>query len=350
MAEHRLTNVHIHTFSTRHVPKGFVPLGLGTLLRVPGLRTIAGGVLTRVGTAEFKELAKRYRDFLRIAMLEQQRPIFDIVESRYPRDARFVVLPMDMAFMGRGALERSLDLQHAELATLAREYPGRVLPFVAVDPRREGLLAMVRERVEQDGFRGLKVYPNLGFAPSDERLRPVWEYAAARGIPVMAHCSPGGIRMKNANEAQVATWGSPDSWVPVLRAHPTLRVCLAHFGGASEWERFFGDGWRRDDVPQRQSWLTRILDLLRGEFAGKNLWTDVSYTIFHFEKFAPALKVFLTDPAVSSRVLFGSDFYMAQQEDFEERLLSMQLRALLGEEMFWRIAEENPERWLGERG
>ena len=39
----------------------------------------------------------------------------------------------------------------------------------------------------------------------------------------------------------------------------------------------------------------------------------------------------------------------SKREDFEERLLSMRLRATLGEELFWRIAEENPERWLGER-
>ena len=65
---HRLTNVHIHTFSRRHVPKGFVPLGLGHLLELPGVRGAAGAVLTRVGTREFRELAARYRDFLRIAI------------------------------------------------------------------------------------------------------------------------------------------------------------------------------------------------------------------------------------------------------------------------------------------
>jgi len=346
---HRLTNVHIHTFTRRHVPRGFVPLGLGRLLELPGLRGAAAAVLTRVGTREFRELAKRYRDFLRIAMEERQDAIFRIVESRYPRDARFVVLPMDLRHMGRGAPPEDLDAQHDELRALAATFPGRVLPFVAVDPRRPDLLAMVRRRVEDDGFRGLKLYPNLGYAPSDPALQPIFAYAAERRLPVMAHCSRGGVRFKNASDAQVAAWGAPEAWLPVLRAHPTLQVCLAHFGGHEEWDRYFGNGWRRDDATQEHSWLARILDLLRGEFAGKNLWTDISYTIFHFEHYAPALKVFLTDPLVASRTLFGSDFYMAQQEDFEERLLSMRLRATLGEALFWQVAEENPERWLGER-
>ncbi|HRN53065.1 MAG TPA: amidohydrolase family protein [Gemmatimonadaceae bacterium] len=346
---HRLTNVHIHTFNRQHVPRGFVPLGLGRALEVPGLRGAAAAVLTRVGTREFRGLAARYRDFLRIAHSESQEDIFRIVESRYPRDARFVVLPMDLAYMGRGRPRADLDAQHDELRRLAAEHPGRVLPFVAVDPRRPQLLEMLRRRIEDDGFRGLKVYPNLGYAPDDPVLRPVFAYAADRNLPVMAHCSRGGVRFKNASDAQVAAWGAPDAWLPVLREFPTLRVCLAHFGGAEEWDRYFGNGWTRDDGPDTQSWLARILDLLRGEFAGKNLWTDISYTIFHFEHYAPALKVFLSDPRVAERVLFGSDFYMAQREDFEERLLSMRLRAELGEELFWRIAEENPERWLGER-
>lgn len=346
---HRLTNVHIHTFSRQHVPRGFVPLGLGRVLELPGLRGAAAAVLTRVGTREFRNLASRYRDFLRIALEERQASIFRIVEARYPRDARFVVLPMDMAYMGRGKPREDLDAQHDELRRLAASHPGRILPFVAVDPRRPQLLEMVRRRVEDDGFRGLKLYPNLGYSPDDAALRPVFAYAAERGLPVMAHCSRGGVRLKNASDAQVAAWGAPDAWIPVLRAFPTLRVCLAHFGGAEEWDRYFGNGWRREDGPEAQSWLARILDLLRGEFAGKNLWTDISYTIFHFEHYAPALKVFLTDPQVAARVLFGSDFYMAQQEDFEERLLSMRLRAELGESLFWQIAEENPERWLGER-
>lgn len=346
---HRLTNVHIHTFSRRHVPKGFVPLGMGRLLEIPGLRQTAGALLTRVGTREFRSLATRYRDFLRVAMEQEQETIFRIVESRYPRDSRFVVLPMDLAFMGRGTPPVDIDAQHDELHELATAFPGRVLPFIAVDPRRPNIFEHVRLRVEHQGFRGIKLYPNLGYSPSDPVLQPILAYAAERSLPVMAHCSPGGVRAKNASDAQVAEWGSPDAWVPVLREYPALRVCLAHFGGGEEWERYFGNGWQRDDAAQTHSWLSRILDLLRGEFAGKNLYTDVSYTIFHFEHYAPALKVFLTDPLIAQRVLFGSDFYMSQQEDFEERLLSMRLRALLGEDLFWQVAESNPERWLGER-
>ncbi len=77
-----------------------------------------------------------------------------------------------------------------------------------------------------------------------------------------------------------------------------------------------------------------------------NLYTDISYTIFYFQEFVPALKVFLTDPVVRTRVLFGSDYYMADIEQDNERILSINLRAALGEECFWQIANANPKRYL----
>lgn len=80
-----------------------------------------------------------------------------------------------------------------------------------------------------------------------------------------------------------------------------------------------------------------------------NLWTDISYTLFHFDDFAPFLKVFLEDETLASRVLFGSDFYMTRQEALSERAVCFRLRVALGEAMFARIAQENPARWLGEK-
>ena len=85
-----------------------------------------------------------------------------------------------------------------------------------------------------------------------------------------------------------------------------LRVCLAHLGGGEEWEHYFSDDWVPGQPQQRKSWLAEILDLIR---SGKhlNLYADISYTVFNFDEYAPAIKVFLADPALRERVLFGSD-------------------------------------------
>lgn len=163
----------------------------------------------------------------------------------------------------------------------------------------------------------------------------------------MAHCSRGGVRQRGLTVADLDRFTAPYRWRPVLDAFPTLRVCLAHMGGSEEWERYFHDG-RHDDQPlEQQSWLGQILSMLREErYTG--LFTDISYTLFAFGRYAAPLSVFLTDARVARGVLFGSDYYMAEREREDERLLSMRLRSALGEESWWRIAEENPARYLGE--
>jgi uncharacterized protein len=79
-----------------------------------------------------------------------------------------------------------------------------------------------------------------------------------------------------------------------------------------------------------------------------NLWTDVSYTLYANDEHVYLLKALLSDPRVSSRVLFGSDFYVVENAELEERRRSVRLRAVLGEELFNTIARENPRRFLGE--
>jgi hypothetical protein len=94
------------------------------------------------------------------------------------------------------------------------------------------------------------------------------------------------------------------------------------------------------------SWLAKILDLIRD---GKhpNLWTDISYTLFA-DEYVYLLKVLLSDDRVRSHVLFGSDFYVVENAELEERRRAVRVRAVLGENVFRTIAEVNPNKYLGE--
>jgi hypothetical protein len=46
------------------------------------------------------------------------------------------------------------------------------------------------------------------------------------------------------------------------------------------------------------------------------------------------------------KVLFGSDYYMVESEKYSEKRLSIDLRAELGEDKFWQIANVNPKKYL----
>ena len=79
-----------------------------------------------------------------------------------------------------------------------------------------------------------------------------------------------------------------------------------------------------------------------------NLWTDVAYTLFADDEYAYLLKVLLSDERILARTLFGSDFYVVESAMLEERRRAVHVRAVLGEDIFWRIADTNPAAFLGD--
>jgi len=162
----------------------------------------------------------------------------------------------------------------------------------------------------------------------------------------MAHCSRGGVKAKKMPESEASAFADPENYIPILDKYPNLRICLGHCGGDQDWQRYLNEPWDETSENTSKSWLSKILDIMR---SGKypNLYADISYTIFKFEEHCQVLKVLLQDDRVKTQILFGSDFYMVEQEKFLERRLAMSLRASVGNDLFAQIAETNPKKYLG---
>jgi len=361
-----IVNCHVHTFTQAHTPDRFLPWPVPQLVRLSFVRWL----LSRAARVFDKKRATalgRYAQIIETSYSKSQQEVFEIVRGFYPVGTRFVLLPMDMTMMNAGRVRVGIDEQHEEIVALRdASDEGLVIPFAAVDPRHEDIVEKTIARIERDGFRGLKLYPPTGYHPFDRRLWPLYDYAESRGLPVLTHCSrPASVKYRGdptpemrvdpvgdepfpGNRDELLTrFTDPDAYVPLLRKHPLLRLCLAHFGGAGDWTRYLDRPWdASEDVPD-PSWLTKILGMLRsGTYP--NLWTDVSYTLYADDEHVYLLKALLSDPRVSSRVLFGSDFYVVENAELEERRRSVRLRAVLGEGLFDTIARENPRRFLGE--
>ncbi len=352
MTRIRITNCHVHTFTARHVPAFFPHPALWLFRQIPGLVRGLAFLARLIGQYPAAETLDRLYQFTAESGLRRQSEVLRRLTFQYPGDTRFVVLPMELRPAGAGRVEADLRAQHDELAELAAsgDYAGRVLPFATIFPDHEGAAEEVRRCVEDLGFHGLKLYPPLGFAPDHPVLmNEVYPMLAERGLPVMSHCSRGGVTGRGVVRARVERWTEPAAFKPVLRAFPDLKVCLAHFGGIDDWRAYVQDGLDPDDEAARaRNWQVAIRDMITsGEFP--NLWTDISYTLFHFDDYLPFLRIFLQDDRIADRVLFGSDYYMTRREALSERAVCFRLRDALGEELFARIAEKNPEIWLGER-
>lgn len=167
---------------------------------------------------ESKELIKRYMNIVHFARYKDQFRIFSRLQRQYPNNSGMVVLPMDMEFMGAGKPLKTFEQQMQELAAIKNNHPKKIYPFVFVDPRRtkvgsekffdyriqKGKVILepcfIKTYIEEHKFSGFKIYPALGYYPFDEKLLPLWKYAADNGIPIMTHCIRGTIFYRGSKE------------------------------------------------------------------------------------------------------------------------------------------------------
>lgn len=354
-------NVHIHTFTHRAVPNGFLPLKMANFVRTPWLTKKLGLLLHHLIPFTEDDIFDRYAKFLIAGDKKNQMHVFENILKFYPEGSKFGILSMDMHYMGAGDVPQSFEDQLKKLAKVKEKYPDRAFPFICADPRRPKILDLVKKYIEDHDFAGIKLYPPLGYFPTDERLYPVYEYAQKHQIPITTHCSRSGVHYhgeitkemlkpcklklpdisKFDQKKQCSVFSHPLNYRHVLKDFPELKINFAHYGGVADWEdKVFNP--RRDsknifDI----NFIDEINDLIT-EY--KNAYTDISFTM-HKEKFFPLLKILLTDHKLAHKVLFGSDYYMVYFNK-REKNYSLDVRGAIGEELFKEIAYTNPKKFL----
>ena len=308
-------------------------------------------LLVRINPAS-NDIFERIARFLKISEQPTQADVFKQVELQYPQETTvFIVLPMDMSFMKLGTLATPIERQHEELWTLTQNSAGQIIPFYAADPRHADIVERVKNNLAQDKFRGIKIYPNLGYRPDHPNLMEIYKLCIKGDFPVLTHCSPGGIWMYGLSKKERRANSEPSNYKNILdtEGYRNLKLCLAHFGGADEWVRHLRGRARGNE---EEAWVRTIYEMIAsGNYP--NLYTDISYTVFTpkvqglYVDLIDYLKVLLTHPLVRQRVLFGSDYYMVERESISEKEVSLLLRSRLGEDLYKQIAYTNPREFLG---
>ena len=228
------------------------------------------------------------------------------------------------------------QLAETEFAMLAN--PLKLLPLFHYDPRRWQVASNPPgnthpfEQVGESGlYLGFKMYTAQGYQPYDVDRLPIMSefYArcATERIPVMNHCTPNGaptfdrdqyihfthpmdspeFRSKkldaggNALKYFSDNFVSPKAWEKVLENHPTLRICLAHFGGGTDLGL---------------KWFDEIIKLMEDY---SYVYADISSSMAdpkHKERFKAHFKdcyekeMKTSESTVRERILFGTDWYM----------------------------------------
>jgi hypothetical protein len=135
----------------------------------------------------------------------------------------------------------------------------------------------------------------------DEKLPDLREFYStcdSKNIPIICHCSRGGIfahdyhlyydYLFGADEASKKekkkyffdVYVSPFAWEPVLNDFPNLKLCLAHFGGEDEWEK---------EEESSMPWAEKCAQLA-SDPKHPNFYVDLSYFTFKSIEFIDCYK------------------------------------------------------------
>ena len=203
-------------------------------------------------------------------------------------------------------LSKAFEKEVWELMKLRNAHKGLVYPFLAVDPRRKGIMKVITEGahflpspaplVSKNGpFFGIKLYPRLGYKPMDVETHcpGLYSWCEENNIPITFHCGAGGFPVGPIPAYD--DFGNPHHWEEILKAHPKLRIDFAHFGN------------------QGEGWSSKIISLM--EKPGSQVFTDLScYT--NPGELKPVRDKFYDHPILKERTLFGTDFNVMLLTDF----------------------------------
>lgn len=110
-----------------------------------------------------------------------------------------------------------------DLAAIAKDYPGRFVPFAGIDPVDRKAAADEIQRCMRAGFKGVVMEPGVMHVPwylDDARLYPIYADLEDARIPL--------ILLAGGNAGPDATYSSPERIDRVARDFPALKIVSAH--------------------------------------------------------------------------------------------------------------------------
>lgn len=367
-------DIHPHCFTYNNVPSGFP--GMGVHLPdfvLSGLGKAVNGIGYLLSAGKRKEstywnfyskkrLLKKFAQYESADdVLMHQFGLYNMGFRESKRKRPHIImthLMMDMERGVKGKAKQGFYDQLIELSSLRqkRKHDRVILPFLATDPRNpnlyEDFLAVFTDlgkRVNDTGlaeldeafpFFGVKIYPSLGYFPSDPKLMDIFEICAEKNIPVTTHCGGGSTRYNNSKwvtgsrmvwkdgqleeetyeikarygkdtgKRMAQLFNAPDLWIPVIKAFPKLKLNLAHFGSDLEWANY-RNGASGTHVDQTLDLITKYT----------NVYGDISYSCafdrnlrkirgwFDPDKFSAEDRATLL-----KKILYGSDYYMTDNK------------------------------------
>jgi predicted TIM-barrel fold metal-dependent hydrolase len=342
-------NFHTHTATSNFYPRDFLPCGLVGAAENPISWGIVSTLMHLVVPFSNNDFADNYRRFAKIARNKSQEETLKELISYYDDYFKFIILALDLRYMGAGNVPDLYVKQLDELLALKEKYP-QIRLFYMADPRNPIVVSQGIEYLKK-GFSGIKIYPPTGYYPNDERLYPLYDYAEKNGIPVLAHCTRLGpvyykgdkielLKLLQSKPNQIKYSGkikelcsnitNPDNYEYVLKDFSELKIILGHFGGSDDWEDYIKNKNIEDN------WVIKCIVLMNKY---NNVFCDISYTAYNKDNWYD-INWMLNNARYKNQILYGDDWYMIECEGDIKRYTN-EFRKYIGENNMRLIAHDN---------
>jgi predicted TIM-barrel fold metal-dependent hydrolase len=117
------------------------------------------------------------------------------------------------------------------VADYVAAHPDKLIGYLSLDPTQDDWQREMHAGHQELGLRGIKLLPMYaGFRPDDERLDPLWTYAARHQLPVLLHTGTTFISQA------VLECTLPRHLDRVAIRFPNVKIVMAHLGHPYEGE------------------------------------------------------------------------------------------------------------------
>lgn len=216
-----------------------------------------------------------------------------------------------------------------KLMDLVKIRKGELYPFVAIDPRRPGMIDTLLTGSFFKGderFYGVKLYPRMGYHPQSKPMDAVYQYCSDNHLPITYHCGKGGF--PPSTDWKYTKFGDPLNFEPIVKKYPNLKINFAHMGSTDP----------------SYDWARTVVRLVN---ENDNVYTDLScYT--GTDELDP-MKVFWDEnPKLKTRLMFGTDFDVMY---FTDRVTMKKyydnFKQVFKPDELWAMMHDTPMQFLG---
>lgn len=176
---------------------------------------------------------------------------------------------------------RPARLVNDNTAALVRQYPQKLIGFLAVHPDAPDALEEIERGTGDLGLRGIKLGPNYqNFDPLGEAIFRVYRRAQEKGLPILFHTGTSPVQFADLDYAH------PRHIDRVAMAFPRLKIIMAHMS---------------------HPWQTDCICVVRKH---PNVFADISALFYRPWSHYNCMRL-ATEWGILPKLLFGSDYPVA---------------------------------------